>query len=97
VIASYGDQATCDIHYRRDTKEARRIPKDVWKPARRKLDLIHYAHAITDLASPPGNRLEKLKGDWAGFYSIRINNQWRIVFRFWDNGTADDVTIVDYH
>lgn len=49
-----------------------------------------------DLSSPPGNRLEALSGDWAGFHSIRINRQWRIVFR-WENGNAYDVQVVDYH
>lgn len=62
----------------------------------RKLDLLNAAHALLDLRSPPGNRLEQLKGDWAGFHSIRINDQWRVVFR-WVEGQAHDVQIVDYH
>jgi toxin HigB-1 len=64
--------------------------------ARRKLLLLHAARLIEDLRVPPGNRLELLKGDRAGFHSIRINNQWRICFR-WDKGDAFDVEIVDYH
>ena len=64
--------------------------------AARKLDLLNAAHALLDLRSPPGNRLELLKGDWAGFHSIRINDQWRIAFR-WVEGQAHDVQIVDYH
>ncbi len=64
--------------------------------ATRKLDLLNAAHALLDLRSPPGNRLEALKGDWKGFHSIRINQQWRVVFRWIDN-QALDVQIVDYH
>lgn len=97
MIESYGDEATRDIHFGDDTKAARRIPKDVWPIARRKLNIIENAANLDDCRVPPGNRLEKLKGDLKGFYSIRINDQWRIVFRFFDNGTAHDVQIVDYH
>lgn len=96
MIGSYGDDTTRDIHYRRDTKAARRVPKDIWPVAQRKLDMIQYAKTLADLRSP-GNNLEKMKGDWAGYYSVRINGQWRIVFEFLDNGSAEDVTIVDYH
>lgn len=63
---------------------------------RRKLDMLDYAAALRDLRSPPGNRLEALRGDLAGFHSIRINQQWRIVFRWSDSG-AQDVRIIDYH
>lgn len=62
----------------------------------RKLDMLDYASEITDLASPPGNRLEALKGDLAGFHSIRVNDQWRVVFRWTSSGPAD-VDIRDYH
>ena len=64
--------------------------------ARRKLDLIGTAADIRDLTVPPGNRLEKLKGDLAGFHSIRMNDQFRIIFRF-EAGNASDVQITDYH
>jgi len=64
--------------------------------ATRKLDLLNAAHALLDLRSPPGNRLEALKGDWKGFHSIRINQQWRIVFR-WIDSQALDVQVIDYH
>lgn len=64
--------------------------------AARKLDMLAYAEALTDLASPPGNRLEPLKGELAGLHSIRINDQWRILFRWTDSGVAD-VDIRDYH
>ena len=64
--------------------------------ARRKLDMLHYAAALRDLRSPPGNRLEALRGNLAGFHSIRINQQWRIVFEWTDAG-AERVQIMDYH
>lgn len=65
-------------------------------PARRKLQYLHAAGALEDLRVPPGNRLEALRGDRKGQYSIRINRQWRICFR-WVDGFAEDVEIVDYH
>ena len=64
--------------------------------AMRKLDMIAYAKTITDLKSPPANRLEKLKGDLSEYHSIRINDQFRIIFR-WEDSQAYDVKIVDYH
>ncbi len=69
---------------------------EVAKIASRKLDMLDYAHRLTDLISPPGNRLEPLKGDLSGFHSIRINDQWRVVFRWTDAGPTD-VDIRDYH
>lgn len=78
-----------------------RLPKragwaNVAKVAMRKLDMLDYAEALTDLASPPGNRLEPLKGDLRGFHSNLINAQWRVVFRWTASGPAD-VDIRDYH
>ncbi|MCB0419854.1 MAG: type II toxin-antitoxin system RelE/ParE family toxin [Bdellovibrionales bacterium] len=70
--------------------------KSVAKVAQRKLDMLHYAAFLEDLKSPPNNRLEVLKGDLKDFHSIRINDQWRIVFKWTTNG-AEDVRIVDYH
>ena len=64
--------------------------------AARKLDMLDYAERLEDLASPPGNRLEALKGEMTGYHSIRINDQWRVVFRWEDSGPID-VNIVDYH
>lgn len=60
------------------------------------MDVLNAAQSLDDLKSPPGNRLELLRGDFAGFHSIRINNQWRIVFR-WEDYNAHDVQVVDYH
>ncbi len=69
---------------------------DVTKVALRKLDYLNAAIEIDDLKSPPGNRLEKLQGSFEGFYSIRINDRWRIVFSF-ENSNAYNVQIIDYH
>jgi len=68
----------------------------VRKIARRKLDMMHYAFRLSDLRSPPGNRLEALKGRLKGSYSIRINDQWRIVFEWTDHGPSE-VRVADYH
>jgi proteic killer suppression protein len=78
-----------------NSKAARTIPKELWRIAARKLSALDYAKDLGDLASP-GNKLEKLKGSLAGKYSIRINDQFRIVFDF-HRGEAQNVTITDYH
>lgn len=75
---------------------SRRLPPDIQQVARRKLRMLNNAHAVQDLRVPPNNRLEKLKGNRDGQHSIRINNQWRICFR-WQDDAAHDVEIVDYH
>ena len=75
---------------------SRSLPDDIQRVARRKLRMINNARDINDLRVPPGNRLEALKGDRTGQYSVRINKQWRICFR-WDDGDAYDIEIVDYH
>ena len=73
-----------------------RLPTQIQRAARRKLLLLHQARRLEDLRAPPGNRLEALKGDRNGQHSIRINDQWRICFR-WQGEDALDVEIVDYH
>jgi toxin HigB-1 len=81
-------------------REGRRVKGVGWanvaRVAARKLDMLDYAAVLADLASPPGNRPEALKGSLRGFHSIRINDQWRVVFRWTDSGPAD-VDIRDYH
>lgn len=72
------------------------FPNDIMKVTYRKLTQIQNARRLDDLRAPPGNRLEALSGDRKGQYSIRINDQWRVCFR-WRNGDAYDVEIVDYH
>ena len=76
-------------------KTSSKLPKDIQRTARRKLIYLDDAEDLQDLLAPPGNRLEKLKGDRAGQYSIRINDQWRIFFK-WVGNKAKDVEIVDY-
>lgn len=75
---------------------SRRLPADIHGTARRKLRMLNNAASLEDLRVPPANRLEALKGDRKGQFSIRINDQWRICFR-WDEGDAYNVAIVDYH
>ena len=96
MIASFGDRATADLYHGRVTGRARRIPSRIRRIACRKLDMIEYAHDLRDLRVPPGNRLEALRGDLRGYHSIRINEQWRIIFQ-WQGGAAHNVSIVDYH
>ena len=94
-IRTFGDAATADLYHGRSTSRARRFPSEVVRTALRKLDVLNAAHQLEDLRSPPGNRLEALKGELRGFHSIRVNSQWRIIFR-WEDG-ANDVSLVDYH
>jgi len=96
VIRSFGDAATEDLAGGKRTARARRLPASIRRAGIRKLAAIDAAVVLEDLRVPPGNRLEELKGDLAGFHSIRINDQWRIVFR-WSDGGADDVRVTDYH
>jgi len=96
VIASFGDQATEDLYHGRKSRRVRRLPPDILTVALRKLDMIDAAQVLQDLAAPPGNRLEALRGELKGHHSIRINDQWRIVFR-WETEMAHGVRIVDYH
>ena len=96
VIINFADRTTEDIYNGLDTKNARKIPFVVWRTAARNLDMINAAHDLRDLRVPPANRLEVLKGQWKEHYSIRINDQYRIVFK-WVDGNAKDVLITDYH
>jgi len=96
VIQSFGDRATAALFDGQGGTKIRRIPADLRGAAVRKLDMLNAAAALMDLRSPPGNRLELLQGDHAGRHSIRINQQWRVIFRWTDAGPTD-VSIVDYH
>ena len=96
MIVSFGDRATEDLYHNRPTSRARRFPQGVVGLALVKLDMINGAAAVLDLRSPPGNRLEVLKGVLKGFHSIRVNDQWRLVFR-WEGNNALDVRLMDYH
>ena len=95
AIHSFRDSATADLFHGRKTSRVRRFPPEIVKVALRKLDVLNGAHRLDDLRSPPANRLESLKGNLAGFHSIRVNNQWRLIFR-WEDGVYD-VSLTDYH
>jgi proteic killer suppression protein len=96
VIRSFDDATTQDVFYGEDSRTARRLPKELWPVIRRKLDALHAATALNDLRVPPGNRLESLRGDQAGRHSIRVNEKFRITFRF-ENAHAWEVRCEDYH
>ena len=96
MIRSFGDEKTKDVFDGSNTKAARKVPKEIHGVAQRKLDYLNAAGKLGDLRVPPGNRLEPLEGDFEGFHSIRINDQWRVCF-VWRDGHAEDVEIVDYH
>ena len=96
MIVSFADATTADIYHGSDSKAARRLPRALWKRIQRKLDILNACTSVEDLRMPPANRLEKLKGDFAGFHSIRVNEQYRILFRF-TAGHAGEVRCVDYH
>jgi proteic killer suppression protein len=96
VIQSFGDQTTADLFREEATKAARRIPVALWPVAKRKLKMVDVAQALDDLRSPPGNRLEALKGGQRGRHSIRVNDQCRLTFR-WEGNHAYEVRCEDYH
>jgi proteic killer suppression protein len=93
VIRTFKDKEAEKVFQR---ERSRKLPDVIQRPALRKLRMLHRAVSLNDLRVPPANRLERLKGRRAGQYSIRINEQWRVRFR-WKNGDAFDVEIVDYH
>ena len=99
AIQSFSDKSTKDFFF--NTNKANKVRKGIkWrnldKVVKRKLDMLHYATCLDDLKSPPKNFLEALKGDLSGFYSIRVNDQWRVVFR-WTKDGPKEVRILDYH
>ena len=93
MIVSFKDKETEKIW---NGIVSKKLPREIQDTARRKLRMINNSIDINDLKIPPVNRLEKLKGNLKEFNSIRINNQWRIIFK-WNNGNALEVEIVDYH
>lgn len=94
MIASFADRDTEDLYH--GTRRPGRFPPTIVKSALRKLDMVEAAQQLSDLRSPPGNRLEALRGNLAGFQSVRVNDQWRIIFR-WRGDSAFEVALVDYH
>ena len=93
MIKSFKDKETEKIW---NGIQSKKLPSEIQNVARRKLRMINNAQNITDLRIPPANHLEKLSGNLSGLYSIRINNQWRIIFN-WENDNAYEVQIIDYH
>ncbi|MBP9706501.1 MAG: type II toxin-antitoxin system RelE/ParE family toxin [Oligoflexales bacterium] len=97
MIANFANAGTEDIFLLASTKASRKVlPIKLHPIAKRKLNWINDATKLQDLKAPPSNHLEKLSGNLSGFHSIRINDQYRIIFE-WDNGNAKNVEIMDYH
>jgi proteic killer suppression protein len=97
VIRAFATPATEDLFNGVSRRRARAAcPVTLWPVARRKLDQLNRVRDLAELRVPPGNRLERLRGDRQGQYSIRINEQYRICFR-WEDGHADEVEVTDYH
>lgn len=96
MISSFKDAALEAFYFEGPSRRTRRISRELHGVVRRTLDQLYNAVDLNDLRVPPGNRLEMLKGTLAGWYSIRVNDQWRIVFR-WQADAAYDVAFVDYH
>ena len=93
MIVSFGDKDTQKIW---EGVRVKSLSTEIQEIGRRKLRMLSNSFDINDLMIPPSNRLEKLKGNLKNYYSIRINNQWRVVFK-WNNGNATEVSIIDYH
>ncbi len=96
MIHSFADETTADLFCEKNTKAARRIPRELWRAVQRKLKALDVAARLTDLTIPAGNRLEQLKGNQAGRFAVRINDQYRMTF-LWERGQAYEVRIEDYH
>ncbi len=93
MLTSFGDKDTKKIW---EGERVKSLSTKIQEIARRKLRMLNNSQDLNDLLIPPSNRLEKLKGNLKDFYAIRINNQWRIIFK-WNNGNVDEVEIIDYH
>jgi proteic killer suppression protein len=96
MIRGFGNQLAEDLYYDRKTKATRSFRPELRRIARRKILFLHDAAELRDLRSPPGNKLEALRGNRKGSHSIRINDQWRVVF-VWKGSDAYEVEVVDYH
>lgn len=96
MIDTFADKALERLYYDGPSAATRKIPAELHQVIHRRLTYLRDATCLNDLRVPPANRLEALKGDLAGYHSIRVNDQWRIVFR-WTNDTASDIRFMDYH
>lgn len=95
MITSFGNKIAEDLYFDRKGRSLAKFPPELHRVARRKILYIHDADQLIDLRVPPGKKLEALRGNLKGYHSIRINDQWRVIFRW--NGGAEDVSVVDYH
>jgi proteic killer suppression protein len=93
MLTSFGNKDTQKIW---EGERVKVLPAEIQEIARRKLRMLNNSQNLTDLMIPPSNQLEKLKGTLKNFYSIRVNDQWRIIFK-WNNGNAEEVELIDYH
>ncbi|MCP5047063.1 MAG: hypothetical protein GY940_07810 [bacterium] len=96
MIKNFADKRTRDVFDGTNSRYSRKLPRKLHPNAQRLLDQINAAPSVNFLRVPPSNRLEKLSGNFEGFWSLRINVQWRVIFR-WENNDAFDVRIIDYH
>ena len=96
MIQSFGDETAADLFRERNTRAARSVPRELWPVVRRKLKMLDVAAQLEDLAVPPGNRLERLKGKLADRYSVRVNDQYRVTF-LWKHGHVYELRVEDYH
>ncbi len=96
MITSFKSKLAQDIYDGNNSKHSRRLPRELHDKTRRLLDQINAAPSLDFLKVPPGNQLKKLVGNFKGFWSLRINDQWRIVFR-WKENNASHVDVTDYH
>jgi toxin HigB-1 len=96
VIQTFDDETTADLFRERNTRSARVVPRGLWPVVARKLKMLDVAARLDDLAVPPGNRLERLRGNQGDRHSIRVNDQYRVTFR-WEQGHVYEVRVEDYH
>ena len=96
MIQSFADETTTDLFRQRNTRSARVVPRELWPVVWRKLKMLDVAARLDDLKVPPGNRLERLKGRESDRHSVRVNDQYRVTFR-WDQGHVYEVCVEDYH
>jgi len=96
MIINFKHKLTKNLFEDKETRDTSRLPPSLRRAARRKILYLHDAAELNDLRAPPGNRLEQLKGDLRGYFSIRVNDQWRLIFR-WHEGNVTDLELIDYH